>query len=49
MKGRLTLTLRNKNDTSFERELPQVDYEKIRATIEELNLKRQQKNGGVFK
>ena len=49
MKGRLTLTLRNKNDTSFEKELPQVDYEKIRSTIEELNLKRQQKNGGVFK
>ena len=49
MKGRLTLTLRNKNDTSFEKELPQVDYEKIRATIEELNMKRQQKNGGVFR
>ncbi len=49
MKGRLTLTLRNKNDTSFEKELPQVDYEKIRTTIEELNMKRQHKNGGVFK
>ena len=49
MKGRLTLTLRNKNDTSFEKELPQVDYEKIRSTIEELNMKRQQKNGGVFR
>ena len=49
MKGRLTLTLRNKNDTSFERELPQVDFQKIRTTIEELNLKRQHKTGGVFK
>ncbi|MBO5643542.1 MAG: Flp pilus assembly protein CpaB [Kiritimatiellae bacterium] len=49
MKGRLVLTLRNKNDTSFERELPQVDFQKIRSTIEELNLKRQHKTGGVFK
>ena len=44
MKGRLTLTLRNRNDTTYERELPKVDFEKIRSEIEELNLKRQQSN-----
>ena len=42
MKGRLMLTLRNRNDTSYEKELPKVDFEKIRTEIEELNLKRQQ-------
>ncbi len=36
------LTLRNRNDASFEKELPKVDFEKIRGEIEELNLKRQQ-------
>jgi len=45
IKGRLVLTLRNRNDTSYEKELPQVDYEKIRSEIEELNLRRQQKMG----
>jgi len=43
MKGRLVLTLRNRNDTSFEKELPKVDFEKIRQEIENLNLDRQQK------
>ena len=42
IKGRLVLSLRNRNDTSFEKELPKVDFEKIRSEIEELNLKRQQ-------
>jgi len=42
MKGRLVLSLRNRNDTTFEKELPKVDFEKIRGEIEELNLKRQQ-------
>lgn len=42
IRGRLVLTLRNRNDTSFERELPKVDFEKIRAEIEELNIRRQQ-------
>lgn len=42
IKGRLVLTLRNRNDMSFEKELPKVDFEKIRSEIEELNLKRQQ-------
>ncbi len=41
IKGRLVLTLRNRNDTSYEKELPKVDFEKIRSEIEELNLKRQ--------
>ena len=45
MKGRLSLTLRNPNDTSFERELPEVDFEKIKSEIVELNTLRQ-KNGG---
>ena len=41
IKGRLVLSLRNGNDTSYEKELPRVDFEKIRGEIEELNLKRQ--------
>ena len=45
MRGKLVLTLRNRNDNSFERELPPVDYAKIREEIETLNLKRQQKLG----
>ena len=40
--GRLTLTLRNPNDVSYENELPKVDFEKIQSEIEELNLKRQE-------
>ena len=42
IKGRLMLSLRNRNDPSYEKELPKVDFEKIRSEIEELNLKRQQ-------
>ena len=42
MKGRLVLTLRNRNDVHYEKELPKVDFEKIMSEIEELNLKRQQ-------
>lgn len=41
IKGRLVLTLRNRNDISYEKTLPQVDFEKIRSEIEELNTKRQ--------
>jgi len=41
IKGRIMLSLRNRNDPSFEKELPKVDFEKIRNEIEELNLKRQ--------
>ena len=43
IKGRLVLTLRNRNDTSYETELPKVDFEKIRSEIESLNAIRQQK------
>lgn len=46
IRGRLVLTLRNRTDTSSEKELPQVDYVKIRQEMEELNLKRQLKLGG---
>jgi pilus assembly protein CpaB len=42
IKGRLVLTLRNRGDVSYEKELPKVDFEKIRSEIEELNVRRQQ-------
>lgn len=42
IKGRLVLTLRNRNDTHYEKELPRVDFERICDEIEELNNKRQQ-------
>lgn len=42
MKGRLMLALRNRTDVSYEKELPKIDFEKIRSEIEELNLRRQQ-------
>ena len=41
IKGRLVLTLRSRNDTSSEMELPTIDFEKIRGEIEDLNQKRQ--------
>lgn len=46
IKGRISLALRNRNDTSYEKELPQVDFAKIRSEIEELNNKRQLQIGG---
>ena len=46
IRGRLSLALRNRNDTSYEKELPQVDFAKIRSEIEELNTKRQLEIGG---
>ena len=42
IKGRLVLTLRNRNDMHYEKELPQVDFEKIMSEISELNQNRQQ-------
>ena len=45
MRGRLSLSLRNRSDVSYEKELPQVDFAKIRSEIEELNMKRQMKVG----
>ena len=48
IKGRISLALRNRNDTYYEKELPQVDFEKIRGEIEDLNRKRQgELNGGL--
>ena len=41
IRGRLLLTLRNANDTSTEKELPNVNFSKIRSEIELLNQKRQ--------
>ena len=48
IKGRISLALRNRNDTYYEKELPQVDFEKIRGEIEELNKKRQNELNGGF-
>lgn len=42
IKGRLVLTLRNRSDVSYEKELPKVDFEMIRGEIEDLNVRRQQ-------
>ena len=46
MKGRLVLSLRSRTDMSYERELPKVDFEKIKSEIEGLNMQRQMKLGG---
>lgn len=48
MRGWLTLTLRNRNDTSAETELPQIDFQKIKGEIESLNLLRQQRMSPGF-
>jgi len=40
IKGRLVLTLRNRNDMETEEELPTVDFTKIRSEIEDLNKER---------
>ncbi|MBR2838721.1 MAG: Flp pilus assembly protein CpaB [Kiritimatiellae bacterium] len=47
IRGRLVLTLRNRNDTHAETELPNVDFDKIRGEIEELNQRRQQQRLSV--
>lgn len=44
IKGRLVLTLRNRNDTETEEELPSVDFTKIRSEIEDLNRERNPKD-----
>lgn len=41
-KGRLILTLRNKNDRSTESDLPVIEFEKITRQIQDLNLKRKE-------
>lgn len=43
IKGRISLALRSPSDTTFEKELPQVDLQKIREEIVTLNDKRQEK------
>ncbi len=43
MRGRITLALRNPEDISYEKELPKVNFEHIRATLENLNKFRQEK------
>jgi pilus assembly protein CpaB len=46
MKGRLDLALRSRTDTSYEKELPMVDFERIKSEIENPNQQRQLKIGG---
>ncbi len=41
MRGRLTLALRNPEDLHYEKTLPQVNFERIRASLEGLNEARQ--------
>lgn len=41
MRGRLTLSLRNPEELHYEKELPQVNFEQIRASLEGLNENRQ--------
>lgn len=41
VQGRLTLSLRNPEDVSFERDLPEVNFEHIEKKLPELNLYRQ--------
>jgi len=42
LKGRLTLSLRNPKDMSFESDLPQIDFRHLEEKLPELNLYRQQ-------
>lgn len=41
MRGNLTLSLRNPADVSFERDLPEINFDRIELSLEELNLHRQ--------
>ncbi|MFW5870926.1 MAG: Flp pilus assembly protein CpaB [Verrucomicrobiota bacterium] len=41
MRGRLTLTLRNPADVSFEKDLPEVNFQRLEEKLPELNLHRQ--------
>jgi pilus assembly protein CpaB len=41
VKGQLLLTLRNEEDVSFEKDLPEVDFDHIEKELPELNLNRQ--------
>ena len=41
MQGRLTLTLRNPSDGSYEAKLPSIDFGQIEKTLPDLNNNRQ--------
>lgn len=41
VRGQLTLALRNPEDVSFERDLPEVNFEQLERSLPELNLHRQ--------
>ena len=41
MQGRITITLRNPGDVSFEQNLPEVNFEHLETSLPELNLFRQ--------
>jgi pilus assembly protein CpaB len=43
MRGHLTLSLRNPTDLSFERDLPEINFEMVEKELPELNTFRQQK------
>ena len=45
MRGRLTLVLRNPNDQASVKELKDLDFSQIRADLEALNKRRQEKLG----
>ena len=42
VKGQLTLALRNPEDLSFEKDLPEVDFQLLENNLPELNRYRQQ-------
>ncbi len=41
MKGSLTLTLRNPEDVSFEKNLPEINFQQLETMLPELNMNRQ--------
>lgn len=43
MRGHLTLTLRNPGDVSYERELPEINFDKLEQELQTLNAHRQAK------
>ncbi len=43
MRGHLTLTLRNPSDISFERELPEINFDRLEQELQSLNAHRQAK------
>ncbi len=43
LRGAMTLALRNPNDPSFEKDLPEINFDKMEKSLPELNAYRQQK------